>query len=281
MAKDGPNGSYPYLPNQKACIAALLLFGASAGYHIFQMIRKKTWFYTSMVIGSIMMTIGYVARYLSSKNTSSTMLYILQALFIILPPSLYAATIYMIYGRITLFVNAPGASLIRPTHVTKIFVVGDVIAFLLQAGGGGMMAQASSAKLGQTIMLMGLFIQLIFFGFFLIVALIFWKRMRAHPMDHAVPVYGKYTWITLLKLLFCAAALIIFRCVFRVIEFAQGHNGYLVSREVFLYIFDALPMFFVQVMFHVVHAGDIFPKNARMAKLSNQSESDIGLNQRV
>lgn len=209
------------------------------------------------------------------------MLYILQALFIILPPSLYAATIYMIYGRITLFVNAPEASLIRPTRVTKIFVIGDVIAFFMQAGGGGMMAQASSAKLGQTIMLIGLFSQLSFFGFFLIVALIFWKRMRAHPTDHTVPVYGKHTWITLLKLLYCAAALIIFRCIFRVIEFAQGHNGYLVSHEVFLYIFDALPMFLVQVMFHFVHAGDIFPKNANMGKLSNQSDSDIRLHQRV
>lgn len=95
------------------------------------------------------MTFGYTMRYLSAKDTSSIMLYAQQSLFIVLPPSLYAATMYMIFGRLVLFVNNPSASLIRPTRITKIFVVGDVISFLMQAGGGGMMVQTSMASLGK------------------------------------------------------------------------------------------------------------------------------------
>ena len=100
------------------------------------------------------MTIGYVARYLAAKSPYSNGPYILQSLFLILPPSLYAATIYMLYGRIVLLVNAPQASLIRPTWVTKIFVTGDVISFLMQAGGGGLTASSKpdTAKLGQNIL---------------------------------------------------------------------------------------------------------------------------------
>ncbi|PVH68551.1 RTA1 like protein [Cadophora sp. DSE1049] len=278
MAND--NGIYPYKPNGPICIAAALFFGLSAVYHVFQMIRKKTWFYTPLVIGSIMMTLGYVARYFSTKSTSSLGPYIIQSLFIILPPSLYAATIYMTYGRIAIFVNNPQASLMRPTRVTKIFVVGDVIAFFMQAGGGGMMAQASMTDLGQKIMVIGLFVQLTFFGFFLIISLIFWKRTRSLSARFT-PRYGKDSWQSLLLLLLAAAAIIIIRCVFRIIEFGQGHDGYLANHEAFMYLFDALPMLGVQIMFHVIHAGDVFPRNFTAPKPLDDDSDDIALKERV
>ncbi|KAF7859690.1 hypothetical protein EAF04_008769 [Stromatinia cepivora] len=275
-------GIYPYKPNSKICIVAAILFGSSAFFHVWQMLRKRTWFYTPLLVGAVMMTFGYIARSFSAKSPAEVMPYIAQSLLIILPPSLYAATIYMIYGRIAFFVNAPGASIIRPARVTKIFVVGDVVAFLMQAGGGGMMAQSSMANTGQKVILFGLFVQLVFFGFFLFVALIFYKRMRSSPARYTIPSYGNRTWVQLIKLLFAAAAIIILRCVFRVIEFSQGHSGYLATHEVYMYIFDAVPMFLVQAMFHLVHAGDVIPANFVMDKLDdNASEANIGLRQRT
>ncbi|PMD36384.1 RTA1-domain-containing protein [Hyaloscypha variabilis F] len=278
MATD--NGIYPYTPNGPVCIVMVLLFGTSAGYHLFQMIRKKTWFYTPLVVGAIMMTLGYIARYFSTKSPASLGPYIIQSLFIILPPSLYAATIYIIYGRVALFVNALRASLVQPTRVTKIFVVGDVIAFFMQAGGGGMMAQANMADLGQKVMLIGLFVQLAFFGFFLIISLIFWKRTRSSSARHTLR-YGKHSWYNLLMLLLAAATFIILRCVFRIIEFGQGHTGYLATHEVFLYMFDAVPMLGVQIMFHVIHAGDVFPPNFIMQKLDDDDNDTTHLQDRV
>ena len=66
--------------------------------------------------------------------------------------------------------------------------------------------------------------------------------------------------------------------MFRIIEFGQGHGGYLASHEVYLYIFDAAPMLVVQAMFHFIHAGDVFPRNFDMKKLHNSaSEENIGL----
>ncbi|PVH73998.1 RTA1-domain-containing protein [Cadophora sp. DSE1049] len=273
-AEESTNGIYPYKPNSTICLAAAILFGGSTLYHIFQMIRKKTWFYTPLVAGAVMMTFGYVARYFSAKDPNSLMPYIAQSLLIILPPSLYAATLYMIFGRIVLLVNNPKASIIRPTRVTKIFVAGDVVAFLLQSSGGSMMAQESMADIGQTVMLGGLLVQLLFFGFFLLVSLIFFKRMRSSPARYTIPKYGKHTWLALLKLLFVTAGLIILRCIFRAIEFGQGHAGYLASHEVYMYLFDAFPMFVVQALFHVVHAGDVFPPNFAMGKLANDSKDD-------
>lgn len=47
------NGIYEYKPNQSATIVMAALFGVSAVYHLIVMIRKKTWFYSSLVAGAI------------------------------------------------------------------------------------------------------------------------------------------------------------------------------------------------------------------------------------
>lgn len=143
-----------------------------------------------------------------------------------------------------------------------------------------MMAQASMTNLGQKVLLCGLFVQLLFFGFFLIISLIFWKRMRSSSAVYTVPKSGKHSWQSLLKILFVAAIIIILRCIFRVLEFAQGHHGYLVSHEEFMYLFDALPMLIVQVMFHVIHGGDVFPRN-HITGQKMHSESYINLQDRI
>ncbi|KAJ5354038.1 hypothetical protein N7541_006602 [Penicillium brevicompactum] len=254
------SGIYPYKPSETATIIMAILFGTSAVWHLITMVRKKTWFYTSLTAGAFMMTTGYIARYLSAKSPLELGPYIIQSLFIILPPSLYAATLYMIYGRVVLFVNAPEASMIRPNRVTKIFVCGDVIAFFLQAGGGGMMAEPTMANVGQKIMLIG-------FG------------CARLPKSYMIPQHGKYTWSALLKMLLVAAAIVILRCVFRVIEFAQGNDGAIPTHEVYMYIFDAAPMFLVQILFHVIHAGDVFPHES-VPSLSADNGSYINLYER-
>ena len=47
------NGIYLYTPNKAACIIAAGLFGLSAAYHLFQLLRSRAWFYTPFVVGAI------------------------------------------------------------------------------------------------------------------------------------------------------------------------------------------------------------------------------------
>ena len=61
--------------------------------------------------------------------------YILQTVMLLLGPTLYAASIYMVLGRIMRLLNATHYSVIRVTWLTKIFVFGDVLSFLAQALG--------------------------------------------------------------------------------------------------------------------------------------------------
>lgn len=175
----------------------------------------------------------------------------------------------MIYERLVVHVGVPEASVIAPIRITKIFVSGDVLAFLLQACSGGLMAQVDTSGLGQRVMLTGLFVQLLIFSFFLIISLNFYKRTRGSITGCCTTLYGKIAWPKLFYLLLCAAVIITMRCVFRILEFAQGHNGYIASHEVYMYLCDAIPMLGVQVMFHFVHASNVFSLE-NLSKLGNR-----------
>ncbi|KAJ5681906.1 uncharacterized protein N7477_001846 [Penicillium maclennaniae] len=243
---------YDYTPSKAGAIIAIICYGTSAGYHIFQLIKLKSFFFSTFIVGAIMMTLGYIFRTVSSGDTTVIGPYVAQNVCILLPPSLYAATIYMIYGRIVSFAGASHLSMISPQKVTKIFVIGDVIAFFTQASGGGMMAISSMSKVGQTIVILGLFVQLIFFGGFLTISVIFAKRLKTVKGSLLRFQYG-----ALLYVLFGVSCLIIIRCIYRVIEFCQGNDGYLMGHEVFLYVFDTIPMFVVQFIFHFYHPGKV------------------------
>ena len=81
--------------------------------------------------------IGYVARVINANQTPDWTLppYIVQALLLLLGPVFYAASIYMILGRMIRLLDAEKHSLIKTTRMTKIFVLGDVISLLAQAIG--------------------------------------------------------------------------------------------------------------------------------------------------
>lgn len=58
----------------------------------------------------------------------------------------------MVLGRLIRLVDGEAHSPIRTKWLTPIFVTGDVISFLAQSGGGGMLAKAkkqSDVKLGE------------------------------------------------------------------------------------------------------------------------------------
>ncbi len=59
----------------------------------------------------------------------------MQSLLLILAPALFAASIYMAFGRIVILVHGEESCLVRRTWLTKIFVTGDVASFFIQGIG--------------------------------------------------------------------------------------------------------------------------------------------------
>jgi len=59
----------------------------------------------------------------------------MQTLLILLAPALFAASIYMVLGRLIRLLRAEQYSLVRINWLTKVFVLGDVLSFLAQSAG--------------------------------------------------------------------------------------------------------------------------------------------------
>lgn len=181
--------------------------------------------------------------------------YIIQSILLLLGPALFAATIYMLLGRIILAIDGESRSMISKKWLTKLFILGDVLSFLLQGSGGGIQSSGTltAMETGTKIIIGGLFVQLAFFGFFVVVALSFdYKISRSPTSISAVAPWRKH-----MTMLYVASALIMVRSVFRAIEYLQGHDGYLLGHEIYLYIFDAILMAIVMLIFNVTHPSGI------------------------
>ena len=72
---------------------------------------------------------------LAHSDKENVPIYAVQTLMILLAPPLYAASIYMTLGRLIRHLNAERLSLVPVKWLTRIFVTGDVISFLMQASG--------------------------------------------------------------------------------------------------------------------------------------------------
>jgi RTA1 like protein len=107
--------------------------------------------------------------------------YIIQNFFILVAPALFAASIYMTLGRIIRAVKGESLSLVRINWLTKTFVIGDIMSFLVQGGSAGLMFSSSTVNIGQAMVVAGLFIQIIMFGLFALTAVIF-QVCYCHPL---------------------------------------------------------------------------------------------------
>ncbi|OJJ97020.1 hypothetical protein ASPACDRAFT_33780 [Aspergillus aculeatus ATCC 16872] len=265
---------YRYTPSIAAAVVFTVVFCALAIFFIYRIVRHRTLFFIPFLVGLIFEAAGYIARIFSHFDTQALGPYITQTMLILVAPPLFAASIYMTLGRLITQLHAESASLIRVRWLTKIFVVGDVISFLLQCGGGGYMAAGTESAMlaGEHIVIAGLAIQLLFFGFFVLVASLFhwrWGYAAPHSTTTTTTLKSRSGWLSwrgLMWALYAACTLILVRSIFRVVEFVQGNDGWIMHREYLLYIFDALLMAGTGMVLGFVFPGSFLEGRKRGAE---------------
>ena len=217
--------------------------------------------------------------------------YIFQNFFILVAPALFAASIYMTLGRIIRSVKGERLSLVRVNWLTKTFVIGDVMSFLVQGGSAGLMFQSSTVNIGQAMVVGGLCIQIIMFGLFAITAVIFQVshgsaytlcicpdtfQMRLHRHPTTESFNPENPWKQSLNMLYAVSALIMIRSIFRVVEYLMGNDGYPLTHEWTLYIFDSVLMFLVTVIFYIRYPGKLQEVIGNNENLRMVSQNDDG-----
>ncbi|KAL6363793.1 hypothetical protein LRP88_03217 [Fusarium phalaenopsidis] len=180
----------------------------------------------------------------------------MQATLLLVAPALFAATIYMELGRIIAMVDGEGYVMIPLRWLTKIFVIGDVFSFMLQGAGAGLQAGGSLEALdnGSKIVVGGLFVQLICFSVFMVMAVSFDLSIRGAPTVRSL---GGAPWKKHMMALYIGSVFIMVRSVFRAIEYMQGFDGYLLSHEPYMYVFDSVLMFLAMALFNWRHPAEI------------------------
>ncbi|RHZ43121.1 RTA1 domain-containing protein [Aspergillus thermomutatus] len=263
---------YRYVPSIPAAAIMAAVFGLLAMAYLYRIIRHKAYFFVPFLIGLLFEAAGYIARIFSHFDTTALGPYIVQTMLILVAPPLFAASIYMTLGRLIMELDAEPASLIRVRWLTKIFVVGDVISFLLQCGGGGYMAAGTldAMETGEHIVIAGLAIQLLWFGFFIVVASLFhWRVVRGPKYTVSKDLKSQssgISWHTLMGALYAACVLILIRSVFRVVEFVQGNAGFIMSHEYLLYVFDAFLMALTGIALGLVFPGSFISRRSRWGR---------------
>ncbi|KAJ6112074.1 hypothetical protein N7523_008135 [Penicillium sp. IBT 18751x] len=279
MASNGNGGIdfelYRYTPSLVAAIIFIVLFVLATLYHLYQVFRTRSWYFTVFVIGGVC----YICRALAHYNKENVPLYSISTIMILLAPPLYAASIYMTLGRLIVHLDAERFSVVPVKWLTGIFVTGDVIAFLMQGAGGGIMASGtlSAMTTGEHITIGGLAVQLVFFSVFIIASTIFHYRVRNNPTEkssRSSRAMRRSTWQFVMTGLYVASILILIRSIFRLIEYAQGNDGYLISHEAFLYVFDSTLMFFTMVAMSIFHPSKLLSLSTKSRRASRRSDAE-------
>jgi RTA1 like protein len=145
-------------------------------------------------------------------------------------------------------------------YITPVFVGCDVFSFFVQIIGGSMLAGANTASkltTGKNVILVGLAIQMITFGFFVLASIRFSFFLR--KTLQGVPLPAERNWRLFLRIINIASVIILARTIMRFIEFVSGVNNYLSEHEWFFYIFDSTLMWLVAAAFAACHPGYFLP----------------------
>lgn len=127
----------------------------------------------------------------------------------------------------------------------------------------------SAMNTGANVVVGGLVVQLLFFGFFVVVSAVFHWRFKKQPRYTQVSSTRSHgpetrmTWEAVLWALYIACLLILVRSVFRVVEFVEGNDGFIMRREYLLYIFDACLMSLTGIVSIIVYPGSFLPRGSK------------------
>jgi hypothetical protein len=163
----------------------------------------------------------------------------------------------MTLSRIIRCVKGEHLSLIRVDRPTKTFVIGDYLSLMVQGNASSLTSRPNLARIGENIVVVGLFIQLVLLGLFFVTAIVFQIRLRKQPTMQSYTTEGP--WKQTLYMIYIVSALIFARSIFRIVEYIQGQNGYSLGHEWTFYVFDAVPMIVATVCFWAWYPGYIRP----------------------
>ncbi|KAJ9662804.1 hypothetical protein H2201_005885 [Coniosporium apollinis] len=285
MASDEPESVWPSDHSTVLAIVAAVLYLIPTCVLCWEtIIRYRSWFFSCVVFGSGLEVGGYIARAVSTRQVDQIPPYAVQSSLIILAPIFIAAGNYLLIGRLIRAVLVPSRHRIlglRADRITRTFVICDIISFLIQVSGSGLASsgdwEGDTATTGINVLIGGLATQVATFGFFLLILSSFHAQTLQHTRRSA-----PRGWRRIFIAICISSALIMIRCVYRVVEFAMGIEGYPFTHEWMFYVFESLPMLPAIAVFCLFHPAECLGSHGGRGKEeSSDTVSDLALTNQV
>lgn len=282
----GEENYFKYIPNETLIYVAAGCFAASSLYYSVQVFRFRAWYFIPFLIGCISEAVGYGARRYSAEHVDKIGPYIGQGLLLLLPPAFFSATVYMILKKIIICMDAQEYSKLSTKWLTKIFVAADVFSLFLQAAGGGLQGakKKNLTSIGQGTTIFGLGVQVVAFTVFLWLT---WHFASAMLKDYNSPAYTcaekgqerswRAPWRQCIYAIYVSGGLILLRSIYRIVEYAMGHEGYLMVHEAYFYALDTLPMFLTTVVFIVVFPPALLKRQIELSIVNSNSARTLAV----
>ncbi|CUS21768.1 LAQU0S04e00342g1_1 [Lachancea quebecensis] len=263
---------------------------------------KQWWFLVSFTFTCILEVLGYAGRASGHFDVYNVDTFLLQFITLTIAPVFTMAGIYYQLAKLIEVYGHRFAVIKNPMLYSYIFMACDIISLIVQAVGGGMAGSAAAdhkdPASGDHVFVAGLAFQVASMSAFLIlwfhlVYQIFVATRMQHtgakraslslfrvpqeeidylyrPKFEFLRLHPKRWVFTYFPWILTAASLLIFvRCIYRVIELAEGWSGNLITHEVYFIILDALMMSLATTLLTVCHPGFVFKGRTTRIPIQN------------
>lgn len=255
-----------YVPSLAVGLLGVILFVVALGVHLFYLLRYRTWYFSTVVIGLVMEIIGYLFRILASKkNPYAVSYFVAQYFCIVVAPVFFSAAIYTI---ISVMINSVGRKYapLSPKLLLWIFIVCDVVATAVQITGAALVGKAYSDQKDPTtannILLAGLAFQVFSFAVFILCFALFTLKAR-RALDRDLKVFSVAILV--------ASLAVYLRTIFRLAETAEGLLEYLSTHEVFFGCLEFLPIVVAVYVLIYWHPGRWLGRGRPRALVQDES----------
>ncbi|KAI1267295.1 parasitic phase-specific protein PSP-1 [Xylariaceae sp. FL1019] len=264
---------FTYRPSLAANAIFLVLYSLLLFLHVGIGIKTKSWAVSGCIwAGCVFNIIGYAGRILMWQNPFSYPGFILQILFVGSAPVLYSAAIYITVAQTFRHLDE-SLSRVTPKLYYAVFIPSDVLALVLQAGGGILSTIGDSkedpiSKAGVDLTLAGLSLQVATMAFISVVIADFMIRYyRQKGRSWAATRLHFKLFISSLS---AATLLILVRCGYRVAELGQGYDGRLYHEEIPFIVLEGVLVFIAVLALAVGHPGLALRKNIEYTRSPSQ-----------
>jgi hypothetical protein len=262
---------YIYDPSVPLATVGAILFILISLFSVYQYIRNRSWFFWAAVIGVLCLSLGHICRVVSAFDEQKDIPFLVSWIMILLAPSFLAAACYTAFSRVVWF-SCPTYALnfktlwCFPRWITPTFVIFDLFSFFIQLVGASQISrqydhdkspertiESSERKAlpGRVILVLGLVLQMMCFVSFSIISCRYFyisRNWRAHDLG------DMKLWRKLSYTINLSSIIIALRAIYRTMEIPHDQDyglKYLQSHEWCFWVFDAIPIMLVLIVFAI------------------------------